>query len=219
MDFEQAIKSRYSCRKFQDREVPRETIEKILTLAQHTPSWSNVQPWRVILASGDAARTFSTALVRHIEAGAKPNPDFSFPTEYEGVERDRRRACGLQLYQAVDIKREDEARKRDQFLENYRLFGAPHVALITTPRYMATYGVLDCGLYVSNFMLAAQTLGIATIAQAALAFYSDFVHDYFSVSDERQIVCGISFGYEDQAHGINQYRTARAGLADVVTWL
>ena len=218
MEFEQAIKSRYSCRKFQDQEVPRETIENILTLSQHTASWNNVQPWHVVIASGTAARRFSTALVTHVEAGGAPNPDFAFPTEYQGVEKVRRRTCGLQLYQAVKIGREDEARKRDQLFENYRLFNAPHVALITAPSYLGFYAALDCGLYVNSFMLAAQSLGVSTIAQAALALYSDFVKQHFALGDDRKLVCGISFGFEDKTPPINQYRTERTSLDQVVTW-
>jgi len=41
-----------------------------------------------------------------------------------------------------------EASKR-QTLENFRMFGAPHVAIITTERKLGTYGVLDCGLQIS----------------------------------------------------------------------
>ena len=218
MDFEEAIKARYSCRKFHDREVPRATIEKILEISQHTASWNNVQPWRVLMACGGAARKFSAALVSHVEAGGKPNPDFAFPTDYQGIERERRKTCGLQLYQAVKITREDEAGKRNQFLENFRLFGAPHVALITAPAYLGFYAALDCGLYVNNFMLAAKSLGIDTIAQASIAHYSDFVREYFSIGDDRKFVCGISFGYQDKEHPINQYRTERAKVGEVVTW-
>lgn len=218
MDFEQAIKARYSCRKFLPREIPRETIEKILEISQHTASWNNVQPWRVLIASGEAARKFSGALVAHVEAGGKPNPDFPFPTDYQGIERERRKTCGLQLYQAVKITREDEAGKRNQFLENFRLFDAPHVALITVPAYLGFYAALDCGLYVNNFMLAAKSLGVDSIAQAAIAHYSDFVRDYFSIGEDRKLVCGVSFGFEDNNHPINQYRTERAGLDEVVTW-
>ena len=218
MDFEQAIKARYSCRKFQEREVPRAIIEKILEVSQHTASWNNVQPWRVVIASGEAAKIFSAALLAHVEAGGKPNPDFAFPTDYQGIERERRKTCGLQLYQAVKITRDDEAGKRNQMLENFRLFGAPHVALITTPAYLGFYAALDCGLYVNSFMVAAKSLGIDTIAQAAIAHYSDFVRAYFGIGDDRKLVCGVSFGYEDKEHQINQYRTERAAIGDVVTW-
>ncbi len=76
MDFEQAIKARYSCRKFQEREIPRATIEKILEVSQHTASWNNVQPWRVLIASGEAARKFSAALVAHVESRWQTQPRF-----------------------------------------------------------------------------------------------------------------------------------------------
>ncbi len=218
MDFEQAIKARYSCRKFLDSEVPRATIEKILEVSQHTASWNNVQPWRVLIANGDAARKFSEALVAHVDGGGQPNPDFTFPTDYNGIERERRKTCGLQLYQAVKITREDEAGKRNQFLENFRLFGAPHVALITAPTYLGFYAALDCGLYINSFMLAAKSLGIDTIAQAAIAHHSEFVREYFGIGEDRKLVCGVSFGYEDKTHRINQYRTERAKLDEVVMW-
>ena len=95
----------------------------------------------------------------------------------------------------------------------------PHVALITTEEDLGVYGAVDCGLYVSNFMLAAQNLGVASIAQAALASYPDFIRDYFGMPPQRKFVCGISFGYADPAHPINIYRTARASEADSTTWI
>jgi nitroreductase len=218
MNFEQTIRTRYSCRKFSAREVPQATIEKILELAQHTASWNNVQPWRVLIASGAPAHDFSAALSAHVRSGAAPKADFAFPEEYRGIERERRKACGVRLYQSLEIGRVDEERKREQMLENFKLFDAPHVALITTPAYMGFYAALDCGLYVNSFMLAARSLGVDSIAQAALAGYSDFVRAYFRISDERKLVCGISFGYGDAAHPVNQYRTERAAISEVVTW-
>ncbi len=54
--------------------------------------------------------------------------------------------CAVQLYQAVGIGREDKASAARQSLENFRFFGAPHVALITTDDELGVYGVVDCGL-------------------------------------------------------------------------
>ena len=105
-----------------------------------------------------------------------------------------------------------------QSLENFRFFGAPHVALITTEDELGVYGAIDCGLYVSNFMLAAQNLGVASIAQAALASYPDFIRGHFNLPPNRKFVCGISFGYADPAHPINSYRTARAIASESVAW-
>ena len=58
----------------------------------------------------------------------------------------------------------------------------------------------------------------ACIAQAALASYSPFVRGHFGVPEDRLVLCGISFGYEDQAHPANEFRTGRARLAKVVDW-
>ena len=93
----------------------------------------------------------------------------SFQRGRERDDRERRKTCGPQLYQAVKITRKDEAGKRNQFLENFRLFGAPHLALVIAPAYLGFYAALDRGLYVNTFMLAATSLGIDTIAQAAIA--------------------------------------------------
>ena len=59
-----------------------------------------------------------------------------------------------------------------QALENFNFFGAPHVAIITTDEALGVYGAVDCGGYVTSFMLAAQALGVATVPQAALAFHA-----------------------------------------------
>jgi nitroreductase len=219
MELEEVIRSRYSCRKFLPEPVPRRTIEKILDLAQQTPSWCNVQPWQVLLVSGEAIEKFRSKLYAHAAQGSPTKPDFPFPLRYEGVYRERRKVCGVQLYQTLGIGREDKASAAEQSLENFRFFGAPHVALITTEEELGVYGAVDCGLYVSNFMLAAQNLGVASIAQAALASYPDFMRDHFGLPPKRKFVCGISFGYADPAHPINTYRTARATEAESTTWI
>jgi nitroreductase len=91
--------------------------------------------------------------------------------------------------------------------------------IVTSERDLGVYGAVDCGLYVGNLLLAAQSLGIATIAQAALARCSPFLHSYFDIPDTRTVVCGVSFGYADGEHPANGFRTRRADLSEAVTWV
>lgn len=214
-----ALSNRYSCRRFKPDAVPIDLIHKILTAAQKTPSWCNTQPWDVHVVSGEALRTLSEKLEKQAASGATPNPDFSFPERYEGDYRDRRKVCGLQLYKSVGIEKEDAERTRDQALENFRFFAAPHVMFLTVPSELGVYGAVDCGLYVSSFMLVANELGVATIAQAALASYPDVVREALNIGRERHLVCGISFGFEDTTHPINGYRTERESIASVVKFI
>jgi nitroreductase len=134
-----------------------------------------------------------------------------------GTYRERRKVCGVQLYQALGIGKDDRAAAAEQSLENFRLFGAPHVAIVTTDEALGVYGAIDCGLYVANFLLAARNFGVDTIAQAALASYPDFVRSFFSIPVDRKVVCAISFGYADANDRIHSYRTSRTGLNEVVT--
>jgi nitroreductase len=217
-DFEQLLADRYSCRAFLARPVERGIIERVLEIAQRTPSWCNAQPWQVHLTSGAATERLRAALGE--AARSEPAaPDFSFPREYRGVYLERRRECGWQLYESVGIRRGDREASARQALENFRLFGAPHAAIVTTDEALGVYGVLDCGAWVNNFMLAAKSLGVASIAQAALASRAAALRRFFGIADERRIVCGISFGYEDPSHPANAFRTRRAGLDEVAVWL
>ncbi len=218
-DFETLLNQRYSCRAFRPEQVAKDKIERILRLAQRTPSWCNAQPWKVIVTSGEATERFRAELFAHARKGEPANPDFPFPREYRGEYLARRRECGFQLYEAVGVKRGDRAAGDRQRLENFRLFDAPHASIVTTDEALGVYGYVDCGAYVNNFMLAARAEGVASIAQAALAAYPDLVRKHFGLPADRWVVCGLSFGYEDPNHPANRFRTSRAAEREVVTWL
>ena len=211
---EELLAGRFSCRAFQPKPVGRATIERILKAAQRTASWCNSQPWRLEITSGKATDKFREVMYAAASSGKPPSGDFPFPREYRGVYLDRRRESGFQLYNALGIPKGDKTGYAKQALENYNFFGAPHVAIIHTDEALDVYGAIDCGGYVTSFMLAAQALGVATVPQAALAFHSDVVRRHFGLSDDRRVVCGISFGYPDREHKANSYRTARADIAD-----
>ena len=215
---QQLLDERHSCRGFLPQALPRETIERILALAQKSASWCNAQPWQVHVLSVDATERARNALLQYVETNAA-EPDVAFPEAYVGVYSDRRRECAWRLYGAVGVARGDRVASAVQARENFRFFGAPHVAIVSSEAKLGTYGAVDCGAYVSNFMLAAQSMGVATIAQAALAAYSPFWHERLGLGADRKIVCGISFGLEDPAHPANAFRTDRARLTEVMTWV
>lgn len=210
------LDQRYSCRGFLPQEVPRATIERILQLAQRTASWCNAQPWQVVITRGAATERLRAALLA--AQGEPPQSDFPWPREYHGVYQARRRECGLALYDAVGVPKGDREASARQALENFRFFGAPHVAIVTSDEALGVYGAVDCGAFVSNFMLAATSLGVATVPQAALASRADVLRAQLGLAADRRVVCGISFGFADEAHPANGFRTTRAGLDEVLTW-
>jgi len=217
--FKHLLAVRVSHRAFTADPVPQPIIEKILGAAQFTASWCNSQPWRVTVTSGAGTERLRDALGAAIQSGEMEPPDIPFPREYRGVYRDRRRESGFQLYTALGIERGDRDRQRAQTQQNFAFFGAPHVAIIHTDEALGPYGAVDCGGYVNNFLLAATAHGVGSVAQAALAMYPSVLRRELGLSADRNIVCGISFGYPDLDHPTNSYRTTRAPLDQVVDWV
>jgi nitroreductase len=215
---ERLLETRHSCRAFLPTEIPRATIERMLKLSQKAPSWCNTQPWRVHLASGATLEAFRSAYVERARLSDGVS-DLGFPLAYRGVYLARRRECGFALYKSLGIARDEKERAAEQALDNFRFFGAPHLAVISTERDLGPYGAIDCGGYISVFLLAAASLGVAAVPQAAIATHSAFVREFFKMPEGRQIVGGVSFGCEQSGHPANSFRTTRADLSEVVTWL
>lgn len=211
------LQARFSCRAFRPDAVPRDTIAAIVRAARHVPSWCNAQPWQLIVTSGAATDAFRTALF-DAASTTPPAPDLPWPDAYPDVYGARRRACGFQLYDAVGIEKGDRAASQAQMMENYRLFGAPHVAIVTAPRVLGPYGAMDTGGFVTAFCLAAQASGVASIPQAAIVAQAPFVRAHFDIPDDRMILCAISFGYADIDHPANGFRTPRAEVDDIIDW-
>lgn len=211
------LKKRFSCRGFLPDPVPREIQSRILDMAQHSASWCNSQPWQVHITEGDATERFRRVMLE----SSRPDecrPDFEWPRAYQGVYQERRRECGRALYESVGIARGDKEGATKQASENFRLFGAPHVAVITADAELGPYGAVDCGGYVACFLLAAASMGVATVAQAALAARPQRIRDFFDLGQDRKVVCGISFGFPDLNHPANGFRTTRASVASAVSW-
>jgi nitroreductase len=216
---EAVLKDRFSCRAFRPESLPRAIIERILAMAQRSASWCNSQAWQLHITEGAATERFRQALLAQVAADPEGDWDIGPPREYRGIYRERRRECGFQLYSALGIARGDRDGYSRQGLQNFYLFGAPHVAIVSSDEALGPYGAVDCGAYVATFMVAAQSCGVATIAQAALARQASFLHRFFGIGADRLVVCGISFGFADEAHEANSFRTRRASIDDAVDWI
>lgn len=209
------LMARHSCRGFLDQEVPEDLIAQVITAAGRSPSWCNAQPWQVIVTRGTETDRLRDALTDAVMTRPE-NPDVPGPEGYTGAHRDRRRTCGWQLYEAVGVEKGDRQGSARQALENFRLFGAPHTAILTSGRELGTYGALDSGGFLMTFCLAAQALGLATVPQAAVAFQSPVVREVLDIPEDRLILCAITFGYEDPSHPANSFRTERADISEIM---
>ena len=207
--------NRYSCRAYLSKEVTNENINQIVSTASKVPTWCNAQPWSVLVTKGNQTKAFSKALVDAVKSGPM-NPDFDWPKQYTGEYQARRRVCGYQLYESLGIAREDRKSRAEQMMQNFKFFGAPHVAIITTESDLGPYGAMDCGGFIALFALAARALGVASVVQASVTGYAPIIRSHFRIPKNRLIQTAITFGYENKDHPANGFRTQRAAIEDVV---
>lgn len=210
------VRARFSCRAFRPDPVPDPVITRILDTARHAASWSNTQPWTLVITRPETSARLSAALLAADAENPGAHSDLPYPAGFSGVHLQRRRGVGFGLYAALGIAREDRHARHEHHLNNFRFFGAPHVALLFQPADMGPYGALDVGGFVATFLLAARANGVDTLAQAALAQHAGVVRDVAGVDAGRAFVCGIAFGYARADHPANLFRSTRAELDELV---
>lgn len=214
MDVREALLARRSVRAYLDRPVSRRLIESLLDLARHAPSGANTQPWHVAVVSGETKQRLQQAMLARFRAGERGHMDYAYyPGQWFSPYLERRRACGLQLYSALGIAREDRQRQAEQWAANYRAFDAPVALYFFIEAGLATGSFVDFGMFLQSLMLAAVEAGLATCPQAALGEYPDIVKSELGYAQDWTLLCGMALGYADEEAAINQYRTPREPVA------
>ena len=216
MSLQDAILQRRSVRGFRPDPIPREELEAVFGLAQMTPSNCNIQPWKVLVASGEARDELRRRMVENVKSGKPVEPDYEHLPRFEGVYRQRQVDCAVALYNSMGIARDDREGREWANLRNFELFDAPHVAFIGMEREFGVTVALDVGMYIQTLWLTMTAFGIGACAQGSMRYYPGDVREVFGEPESTAILCGISFGYEDESIDANRARTDRAPLAENV---
>ncbi|MCW9027632.1 MAG: nitroreductase [Kangiella sp.] len=213
MKVSEAIKQRQSIRAYQARAVESDKITRIFDVARHAPSGVNTQPWQVAVVSGESKQQLQQKLEDAFRNGEKSQMAYQYyPVSWEPPYKARRLACGLALYGALEIGREDKQRQLDQQAANFRSFDAPVMLLFFMAPNMSTGSYLDYGMFLQSIMLAAEEEGLATCPQASLAEYPHIVKQQLGYSEEAVLICGMALGYADKEAVVNSYRTERESV-------
>jgi nitroreductase len=228
------LRQRRSVRDFRPDPIPGDVLEAILADAGQSPSWSNTQPYRIAVASGElrdrlaaeycAAYDASLAALGKgaigklrlaLGAEGKPDGDFNTHFPYPKDLLPRRRATGFGLYELLGIAREDMAARNLQMRRNFEFFGAPTVIFIFVHRGLREFSVLDAGIYLQSLMLSAQAHGLATCAQGALATWAGPPRRAFAVPRDFKLICGVSIGYAS-GHRVNRFDPGRSPAGELL---
>jgi len=210
MDIREALKKRKSTRAFLDRDVSRDKVVSVLEAARHSPSGVNTQPWQVAVVRGSSKKKLQERIETAFRSGEKPGMDFQYyPLKWVEPYKTRRFECGLQLYAALGIKRQEKDRRLEQWVANYRAFDAPVMLLFFMDPGLETGSYMDYGMFMQSIMLAALSEGLATCPQAALGEFPEIVKNELDYPADSILLGGMALGYADPKALVNSYRTQR----------
>lgn len=227
MNVSDAIKKRKSTRAFLDKQVYPHIVVKILEQAKRSPSGDNHQPWDVAVLTGEAKNSLCIKLEEAFRSGKKPEMDYEYypqnkksekDTKWFGRYKENRKACGLALYSQLGITKEMQAEKDDLYAKNYRAFDAPVMLLFFIDKELGKGSYVDYGIFLQSIMLLATENGLATCPQGSLSEYSDIVREELPQYKDKIVLCGMSMGYEDPSKPINNYKTLRQSINEMVKY-
>ncbi len=223
LDVEEAISSRRSIRAFLPKPVPRELLERVLSVASRAPSGTNTQPWKVYVLTGAAKEALSQR-VRDIyddpEERELHTEEYAYyPIEWKSPFIDRRRKVGWDLYGLLGIAKTDKNRMHLQHSRNYEFFGAPVGLMFTIDRIMRQGSWLDFGMFLQSVMVTARGLGLDTCPQAAWTPFHRIVMPAIGAPESEQLVCGMSLGWRDPDAIENTLVTEREPVSSFVRFI
>lgn len=217
-DLAELWQERRSIRAFRPEPLRKDDLEAMFAATQFAPSWCNIQPWRVSVTMPPKTAELSAALVAAATSGL-PQAEVPFPMDYPDPYAGHRKACGVSLYQAMGVARDDKMGRYDAWLRNYALFDAPHVAIVACDRRLGPYAYLDVGVWLGYVLTAAAALGIDTCPMASVAAYPKPLREHLPIGESEVVLFGLALGRGDAAAPANACRTSRAPVGSNVTFV
>ena len=210
----EVVNRRHSSRKFlPDKPVPANLLDEALTLARRAPSNSNVQPWRLFLATGDRRDELAAAL--SAQAHVSPPPNLGLPETFAPL----RRELGAQIYGAMGVARDDAEGRWAAQLRNFEFFGAPVAGIVCMHRDLGLPDALGVGMYLQTLLLALTERGIDSCVQVSTALYPDIAREQLGIPEDLTVLCGLCIGYADPDFAANNLSIPRNDVSDNVVIL
>lgn len=219
MDVYEAVKSRRAVRKFTDRDIPSEVLERVLAAAAWAPSGSNLQPWNTYVVTGSALSELKMrARKRVVARDAWDEREYEmYPPVLRSPYRERRAEFGHERYSALGIADGDWEASQRAATANWECFGAPAALFCYIDRNLGPPQWADVGMYLQTVMLLLRGEGLHSCTQMAWSVYRKTVAEILSPPEGLILFCGMSIGHEDVTEPY--IRTHRAPLDETTTFV
>jgi len=221
MDVIEAVKKRKSIRGYKPDPVPKDVLEQILELASHAPSAMNTQPWEFIVLTGEVLENVRRSNIELLNSGAPPTPEHvvaGWPRE--SIYRQRQVDLAKQIFQLMDIPREDKEKRAKWLERGFRYFDAPAAIILSADRCLGESGpLLDIGAVIQTICLTALHFGLGTCIEDQGTMYPEVLRKYAHIPESKRIVIAVAIGYPDWDFPANKVESEREPIKNVTTWL
>ncbi len=218
MEILEGIETRRSIRAFKSKPIPKDVMKKILQAASKSPSYTNTQPWEVVVVSGAKRNELSQKLVELAKAKAPTKPDMQpvgpWPPALDG----RSKEHGARRLSTLGVARDDKEGREKLHLMNFEFYGAPCAVFLFLDRSLGEWSVFDMGLFTQSLILAAHSFGLGTCLQASVTGFAPEVKKFFGIGEQKKLVIGISMGYPDEKAPLNSYRSLKQKPEEFTKW-
>lgn len=212
MEFKDILTREHATRKFTDQRVSEKTVRKVIEEAQRTPSLLNSQPWRIYVAEGEVAKTIRKEHEEKTLANEEPHEEFD---SLLNVEWDTFPSKNMAtMSETLDYFLRGEADDFDQ--AQLKLFNAPVIVFLTIPKQSPAWSIFDLGGFSQTLMLAANNRGLSTIPAHAFVKYPEVIRKYLDIPEDETIGIGIGLGYPNKKATINNYKSKRVPLDEIL---
>lgn len=221
MNYDDVVVGRRSIRGYQDRPVPREVIEEVVSLAMRAPSSMNTQPWHLYVITGEVLDRIRAGNTERNLAGVPHSREFRTHDAYEGEHRMRQVGIAKQLFGAMGIAREDKEGRLDWVLRGFRQFDAPVSVIITYDKELAGNDIapFDCGAIANALVNAAWSRGLGCVINSQGIMQSPVVREHAGIADDEVIQMAVAMGYPDETFPANAVVSERKPFEEAVVWV
>jgi len=219
--YQSVVMGRRSIRGYLPKPVPKALVEEVIAMAMRAPSSLNTQPWNFTVVSGAALDAIRKGNTERNLAGVPSSREFKASESYEGAHRERQIGVAKQLFAAMDIPREDKAKRLDWVLRGFRQFDAPVSIIITYDKVLQGNDIapFDCGGVINALVNAAWSRGLGCVINSQGIMQSPVVREHARIPDDQLIMMCVAMGWPDQSFPANAVVSHRKSIEEAVTFI
>ncbi|UIF29417.1 nitroreductase [Levilactobacillus brevis] len=215
MDVYQALNERHATRWFTDQQIPKATLEKIISAAEEVPSWVNSQPYQVHVVTGETRQSIRQEHQHLGDVGEHGHSDLPVMARsaWSAQAQDNMQAWSDGIAQSVGPDWQkimgDAAGK---------LYNAQAIVYLTLPEGYSEWSLYDLGAFGMALMLAAKDAGIDSMPAYQFVSFPEEVRHNIQLENGEKLIMGIGLGYRDAEAAVNRITSTRLPIDQMTTF-